>query len=230
MAQKNAWHTICFFLCTKKPLLTDWRINIAPLFFTRAKHKQNWQRLAHACFLSSCRVFVCLLAGRQWWRRGRYRGGLGQTAQFVWYTGSAPQGWIPHDERSVLWKKKGSSLLSLLLRDPVTLLTCSLIVERNSHWTEWLDIYYLFLSSEAASLNANQSWTANIKREKAIIRPRGTDKSGFLYFPIAYLIFWTPGSKRNDVSLILAKKKMTFEGWYIKNNYPNPDNNRSYRS
>ena len=89
-------------------------------------------------------------------------------------------------------KKKGSSLLSLLLRlfrDPVILLTCSLIVERNSHWTEWFDIYNLFLSSEAENLNANQSWTANIKREKAIIRPRGTDKSGFLYFPIAYLIF-----------------------------------------
>mgnify|MGYP006964552079 FL=1 len=163
--------------------------------------------------------FFGFLAGRQWWRRGRYRGGLGQTAQFVWYAGSTPQGRIPHDERSVLFKKKGTSLLSLLLRhfrDPVTLLKCSLIVERSSHCTKWLDIYYLFLSTEAANLNAKRSWTANIKREKAIIRPRGTDKSGFLYSPVAYLIFWTLGLKRN--------------GRYNKNVYPNPDYNRSYRS
>ena len=208
---ENAWHTICFFYLYEGTLQSDWRINIAPLFsLARSINKTDSDLRVRILSLHAVYLFA-FLAGRQWWRRGRYRGGLGQAAQFVWYAGSTPQGRIPHDERSVLWKKKKrTSLFSLVLRlfrDPVTLLKCSLIVERNSHWTEWLNIHYLFLSTEAANLNAKRSWTANIKREKAIIRPRGTDKNGFLYFPIAYLIFWTPELKRSDVSLTLAKKR-----------------------
>ena len=103
---ENAWHTICFFYLYEGTLLPDWRINIAPLFsLARSINKTDSDLRVRILSLHVVYLFA-FLAGRQWWRRGRYRGGLGQAAQFVWYAGSTPQGRIPHDERSVLWKKK----------------------------------------------------------------------------------------------------------------------------
>ena len=67
-------------------------------------------------------------------------------------------------------KKKGTSLLSVLLRlfrDPVTLLKCSLIVERNSHWTEWLVIYYL--SQEPVKIEV---WKRHRITQEALWLPR----------------------------------------------------------
>ena len=53
--------------------------------------------------------------------------------------------------------------------------------------------HYLFMSSEAANLNANAVWMAKNKREKGLICLQGLDKTRFPDFPKCHLIFWTTG-------------------------------------
>lgn len=61
------WHRKCvthdLFLSLYEGTFAIWlTYKHCATFFTCAKHKQNWQRLARAYSFSSCRVFVCLFS------------------------------------------------------------------------------------------------------------------------------------------------------------------------
>ena len=70
--------------------------------------------------------------------------------------------------------------------------------------------HYLFMSTEAANLNANALWIAKNKREKALICPKSIDKTRFSDFLKPYLMFWAAGFSRGMMYLQLKPKNAKF--------------------
>ena len=70
--------------------------------------------------------------------------------------------------------------------------------------------HYLFMSSEAANLNANAVWMAKNKREKGLNCLQGLDKTRFPDFPKCHLMFWTTGVSWGMLYLQLQPKNRKF--------------------